>query len=102
MSLKQKAVSGILWSSVDNIARTSITFFVGIILARILSPKEFGLIGMITIFIAISDSFINSGFNQALIRKKECTQVDYSTVFFFNLTVGIFFFVLLFLMAPSI
>lgn len=102
MSLKQKTITGILWSSVDNVTSQGILFVVGIILARILSPQEFGLIGMTTIFIAVSETFINSGFNQALIRKKECTQADFSTVFFFNLGAGIFFFFLLFFSAPLI
>lgn len=71
-------------------------------MARILGPREFGLIGMITVFIAISKSFINSGFNQALIRKKKCTQVDFSTVFFFNAAVGILLYLILFFSAKSI
>lgn len=75
---------------------------IGIILARILSPKEFGLIGMIAIFIAISQIFVNSGFRQALIRKKECTELDYSTVFVFNLISGIILFWSLFISSPFI
>lgn len=102
MSLKQKTVSGLLWSFVDTIAGQGITFIVGIILARILSPREFGLIGMITVFIAVSESFINSGFSSALIRKKDCTNIDFSTVFYFNLAAGILFFLILFFTAPFI
>jgi len=68
MTLKQKTVSGLLWSFIDNFANMGLNFIVGIILARLLTPEEFGLIGMITIFIAISQSFINSGFGSALIR----------------------------------
>lgn len=102
MSLKQKTIHGLLWSFIDNFATLGIQFIVGIILARILSPREFGLIGMITIFIAVSQSVTDSGFSQALIRKKECTQTDYSTVFLFNLIVGVLFFLLLFLLAPVI
>src|SRR5690554_3791241 len=101
-SLKQKTVSGLIWSFVDTIAGQGITFIVGIILARLLSPREFGLIGMITVFIAVSESFINSGFSSALIRKKDCTDIDFSTVFFFNLAVGILFFLMLFFSAPAI
>jgi O-antigen/teichoic acid export membrane protein len=100
--LKQKTVNGLLWSFIDNFSTQGITFIVGIILARILTPKEFGLIGMITIFIAISTSFINSGFSQALIRKIDCTETDYSTVFYFNLIVGILFWGILFIAAPKI
>ncbi|MBP7223211.1 MAG: MOP flippase family protein [Sedimentibacter sp.] len=102
MSLKQKTVSGLLWSFVDTFAGQGLTFIVGIILARILSPREFGLIGMITIFIAVSESFINSGFSSALIRKKDCTNIDFSTVFYFNLAAGILFFLILFFTAPFI
>jgi teichuronic acid exporter len=101
-SIKQKTISGILWSSVDNFTTQGIVFVVGIFLARLLEPKEFGLIGMITIFIAISDVFIRSGFSEALIRKNNCTQTDYSTVFFFNLIAGIVFFSILFTLAPYI
>ena len=89
--LKQKTVSGFIWSFADNFANQGLLFIIGIILARLLTPKEFGLIGMITIFIAVSESFINSGFSQALIRKKECSETDLSTVFYFNLAVGVFF-----------
>ncbi len=102
MSLKQKTVSGLLWSFFDQFSNLGITFIAGIILARMLSPKEFGLIGMITVFISVSESFINSGFSSALIRKKNCTDTDYSTVFYFNLVVGILFFTILFLSAPAI
>lgn len=101
-SLKQKTINGIFWSAIDNFSQKGISFLVGIFLARLLSPKEFGLIGMITVFIAVSESFINSGFSQALIRKKECTEEDYSTVFYFNLFTGIFFFGILFLCSTLI
>lgn len=100
--LKQKTISGLLWSFIDNFAQYSLSFIIGIILARLLSPKEFGLIGMIAIFIAVSESFIDSGFSQALIRKKECNDIDFSTVFFFNLTIGIVLCGLLILAAPLI
>ena len=102
MTLKQKTVSGLLWSFIDNIATLGITFIVGIILARLLTPKEFGLIGMLTIFIAISQSFIDSGFRQALIRKQNCTDTDYSTVFYFSLVISVLAYLILFLGANSI
>lgn len=102
MSLKQKTVSGLLWSFIDQFANMGITFIAGIILARLLSPREFGLIGMITVFIAVSESFINSGFSSALIRKKNCTDTDYSTVFYFNFAAGILFYIILFASAPAI
>ena len=100
--LKQKTISGLSWSFIDNFSKLGITFIVGIILARLLEPREFGLVGMTTIFIAISQSIIDSGFTQALIRKQNCTQKDYSTVFYFNLVNGIVFYLVLFFAAGLI
>jgi teichuronic acid exporter len=71
-------------------------------MARLLSPLEFGLIGMITFFIALSNSLVDSGFSQALIRKQDCNQDDYSTVFYFNLIAGLLLYVLLYFCAPSV
>ncbi len=102
ISLKSRTVTGLTWSFIDNFSRRGITFVVGIILARLLTPVEFGLIGMIAIFIAISQSLIDSGFTQALIRKENCTQTDYSTVFYFNLFVGVVLYSILFFSANSI
>ena len=102
MSIKEKTVSGLIWSFIDNSAALAITFVIGIILARLLTPREFGLIGMLTIFIAISTSFIDSGFSQALIRKKDCTREDYSTVFYFNCIVGLLTYLILIFSAPLI
>jgi len=91
-----------MWSAIDSFAVQGIAFVVGIILARLLTPREFGLIGMITIFTAISGSFIDSGFSSALIRKKHCTNADYSTVFYYNLGMGLFFYLLLYFSAGAI
>ena len=102
MTLKQKAVSGLIWSFIDNIASLGISFIIGVILARLLSPNDFGLIGMLSVFIAISQSFIDSGFKQSLIRKQNCSQVDYSTIFFFNIATGLLFYLILFISAKSI
>ncbi len=102
MSLKEQTVSGIIWSFADNSLTQIITFVVGIILSRLLSPAEFGLVGMIVIFIAVGQSVVDSGFSQALIRKTECTDEDYSTVFYFNLSVAILFYLILFFSADFI
>jgi teichuronic acid exporter len=96
MSLKEKTISGIAWSIIDNVSYLGLNFFIGIVLARLLSPMEYGLTGMITIFMGISDAFIDSGFSQALIRKSDCTQRDYSTVYYYNLAVGILCYGILF------
>lgn len=101
-SLKHKAVRGVGWSFVDNIANSGITFLVGLVLARILSPAEYGVMAMVTIFIAISNSIVDSGFSNALIRKIKIERVDYNTVFYFNLVVSLFLYLILFLCAPTI
>lgn len=95
-SLKDKTISGLFWSFVEVFANQGITFLIGIFLARLLTPEDFGLIGMIMIFIAVSESLVNSGFNSALIRKLDCTNDDYSTIFYFNIFIGLILFSLLY------
>ena len=102
MSLKQKTISGLQWSFIDSFASQGVQFIIGIFLARLLSPKDFGLIGLLTIFIAVSQSFIDSGFSTALIRKRNCSQEDYSTVFYFNTCVSIICYLVLFIFSGSI
>lgn len=101
-SLKQKTIGGLTWSFIDFFSRQGFTFIIGIILARLLSPEEFGLVGLATIFIAISQTFVDSGFTQALIRKKNCTQADFSTVFFFNIFTGLIIYLILVVLAGPI
>ena len=101
-SLKNKTVRGVGWSFADSILGQGITFFVGLVLARLLSPDEYGLIGIITIFITVLNSIVDSGFSNALIRKKDVNDTDYNTVFVTNLVFSIILFVILFLTAPAI
>ena len=101
-SLKQKTVRGVGWSFIDNIASSGITFLVGLVLARLLTPEEYGVMAIIAIFIAISNSIIDSGFSNALIRKIKVERVDYNTVFYFNLLVSIILYIFLFFSAPVI
>lgn len=101
-SLKDKTVKGVGWSAIDNVAGYAVTFVVGIILARLLSPEDYGLLGLIGIFTAICGSFINAGFGSALIRKKDVTEDDYNTVFIYNLVMSIVLYGLMFLCAPLI
>ena len=102
MSLQQKTIKGLIWSLIDNFASIFIQLVVGIILARILTPKQFGLIGLITVFLAISQTFIDGGFSNSLIKKKDCTDQDYSTVFYFNIIVSLLFYFLLFTFSKAI
>ena len=101
-SLKQKATSGVLWTSIQKFSGMGLSFISGIILARLLTPEDYGYIGMLSIFMLLAGSFIDSGFGSALIQKKQPTQVDYSTVFFFNLGMSFLMYAVLFLSAPSI
>lgn len=82
-SLKHKTVKGVGWSFADNISSSGVSFLVGLVLARLLTPAEYGIMAMIAIFIAISNSIIDSGFSNALIRKTDIKRIDYNTVFFF-------------------
>lgn len=102
MELKERTLNGILWNFLNSFAAKTIAFIVGIVLARILSPQEYGLVAMITIFTVLTQPFVNSGFSQALIRKERCTKEDFSTVFYFNLLIGILIYFILYLAAPSI
>ena len=88
MSLRQKTISALSWSACERFSQQGIQFVIMIILARLLSPQEFGLIGMLTIFIALAQSFINSGFGQALIQKQDATYTDECSIFYFNILVG--------------
>lgn len=101
-SLKDKTVKGTFWSAADAFIGQGVTFIVGIILARILSPEEYGLIGIVTIFTTVMLGVVDSGFSNALIRKVKVTEDDYSTLFYFNLLVSILMFALLFVVAPWI
>ena len=101
-SLKDKTVRGVGWSAIDSLLGQGITFIVGLVLARILSPSEYGLIGITTIFITVFNAIIDSGFSQAVIRKKDASNEDYNTMFITNMVLSIFMFLILFFCAPAI
>ena len=101
-SLKDKTVKGVAWSGIDNVVQFGVTFLVSIVLARLLSPDDYGLIGIVTIFTLVSQALINAGFTSALIRKKDATDDDYNTVFIVNLGMSLLLYVLIFLASPAI
>ena len=101
-SLKQKTLSGVLWSCVERFSVQGIQFVIMVIMARILLPSDYGMIGMLAIFIAIAQTLIDSGFSNALIQKKDRSEIDYSTVFYFNIAVGIVLYFILFFSSPLI
>lgn len=101
-SLKQKAASGMVWTAMQKYSQMVIQFISGIILARLLTPYDYGCIGMLSIFMVLAEVFIDGGFGSALIQKKRPTQVDYSTAFFWNMGVAVVMYAVLFVSAPAI
>ena len=101
-SLKQKTTNGLFWSSVERFSNQGVSFVFSIILARILAPRDFGIVAMIGIFFAVAQSFVDSGFSNALVRKTDRREEDLSTCFYFNIGVGIVAYIVLFLIAPFI
>lgn len=101
-TLKQKTFTGVVWSSIQRFGTMAITFASNIVLARLLSPDDYGCIGMLMIFISLSNTIIDGGFGSALIQKKEPTNEDYSTIFYWNIFLSIVLYAVLFLFAPMI
>jgi len=102
MSLGKKALKGFFWATFERFGIQGVSFVIFVILARLLTPTQFGLIGMLTIFIAISRTLTNSGFSQALIQKKDADESDFSSVFYMNLLVSVIIYLVLFIAAPLI
>jgi O-antigen/teichoic acid export membrane protein len=102
MSLKERAVSGILWSLWQQFSGKMVSFCISIFLARMLEPAQFGLIAMLSLFIAIGNMLLDSGLTASLIRTPDADQRDFSTIFYFNLVGSTILYILLFLAAPLI
>lgn len=101
-SLKQQTILGVIWSSVQKFGTLIISFIGNIVLARLLTPGDFGVIGMLMVFIALSETLIDGGFGSALIQRKNPTNTDYSTIFYWNIILAILLYGILFISAPSI
>lgn len=101
-SLRHQAVKGVVWSAVERFSVQGIQFILSIIIARLVAPSEYGLIAMLGIFLAIAQTFIDSGFSNALIQKKNRTEKDFSTVFYFNIVIAVIVYLILFLSSPYI
>ena len=101
-NLKSETLHGVKWSAVNGFANKAISFAFGIVLARLLAPSDFGVLGMIAIFFAIASIFIDSGFGTALVQKKNVTDEDMSTMFYFNGGMALFFYIILFFSSPWI
>lgn len=101
-SLKRKTVKGVVWSTLERFSVAGVNFIFGLILARLLMPTDYGAIAMLSIFMAIAQTFIDSGFSNALIRKPDRTETDNATAFYFNIGVGLAAYFSLYLAAPYI
>jgi O-antigen/teichoic acid export membrane protein len=101
-NLKAKTLSGMIWSFVQRFGTMAISFVSNIVLARLLTPDDYGTIGMLMIFIAVANTFVDGGFGSALIQKKEPTKEDYSTIFWWNMLLSVVLYGLLFLGAPAV
>lgn len=102
MSLKSQAAKGVMWNAIERFSTQGIQFVLTIVIARILSPDDYGLVAMLGIFMAIAQTLVDSGFGNALIQKKDRSEKDYSTTFYFNIIVSGFIYLLLFILAPWI
>lgn len=100
--LRSKTTKGVIWSAIERYSLQGVQFLLQLVIARLLSPNEYGLIGMLAIFMALSQVFIDGGFSNALIQKKDKNDLDYCTVFYINLGISIVIYILLFACAPYI
>ena len=101
-AIKEKAVKGVTWTLIERFGINGMRFVLGIILARLLTPEDYGLIGMITVFFVVAQVFIESGFGSAYIQKKKVTDADANTVFYTNLSISVMLYGVLWLAAPAI
>ncbi len=101
-NLKGVAAKGLFWSAMERFGAQGIQFVFGIMITRILMPSDYGLLGMILIFMAVGQTLIDSGFGSALIWKKIPTENDYSTVFYFNISVSFLLYAIFYFLAPVI
>lgn len=101
-TITRKVITGTIWSACDRFGVMTLQFIVNLILARLLTPSDFGIIGMLYIFIALSMTLIDGGFGSALIQKKEPSEIDYSTIFYWSLIIGSLIYTILYFTAPLI
>lgn len=99
---KKNVLGSLFWRFSERTAAQGVGFVVSVILARLLTPEDYGLIGLITVFISIATVFVSSGFGNALIQKKNVTQTDFSSVFYFSIFMGAAMYIILFICAPFI
>ena len=102
INLKHKAIVGMLWVAIQKFGTMILSFVSNLILARLLTPEDFGCIGMLAIFIALSGTFIDGGFGAAIVQKNNPDQTDYSTIFFWNLSLSIILYIFIWVLSPFV
>ena len=102
MDIKNKTISNMLWRFAERSAAQVVSFIVSIVLARLISPKEYGSITLIMVFTSILQVFVDSGMGNALIQKKDSDDLDFSSVFYFNFIICIILYLVMFIAAPFI
>lgn len=100
--LSKKVSKGLIWTYLERIAAQVVTLIITVVLARLIAPAEYGIIAIVTIFITIADSFVTSGFGNALIQKKDADDLDFSTTFYFSIAFSFVIYLILFFCAPLI
>lgn len=100
--IKTKIIQGVFWRSLDRFGTQIIGFVISVILARLLGPEEYGMVALLTIFLVVSNVFINSGFWIALVQKKNADELDFNSIFYFNICMAFIIYALLWIMAPCI
>lgn len=99
---KGKVLSGLAWKFSERICAQSVSMIVSIVIARIIAPSAYGAIALVNVFIALADTFVTTSFGNALIQKKDADDIDFSSVFYFNIFLGLFFYIVIFISAPYI
>lgn len=100
--IQKKGLNSVIWSAIERFSVQAIQVLLSLVIARLISPSDYGLIAMLTIFIAIAQAFVDSGLSNALIQKKEKSDIDYSTAFYSNIAIAIVIYIILFFCAPWI
>lgn len=101
-SLNKKTMSNIIWSLAEKIGARGVTFIVSIILARLLDPTTYGLVALVTVITTILEVFVDCGLSEALIQKKDADELDFSSMFYFNVLICIFLYAVLYYLSPYI
>ena len=99
---RRKVFSGLFWVYLETICAQAVTFVVTIILARLLSPADYGIIALVMVFVNVANVFVTSSFSFALIQKNDADDLDYQTMFWFNIVVSFLLFAVLFVIAPTV